>query len=91
VETADDVVAGVARRREAAVAGAAPSRRAHLASREGTALIVLYVLSPIDLILTSCRSSRRLTTSCWCRWRSRFLLGRLPPGLRGEVERQAGR
>ena len=57
----------------------------------GTALVVLYVLSPIDLIPDFVPFFGVVDDLVLVPLAIRFLLGRLPPGLKGDVERQAGR
>lgn len=56
----------------------------------GTALIVLYLLSPVDLIPDFVPLLGIVDDLVLIPFAIRFLLGKLPPEIRGEVERRAG-
>jgi uncharacterized membrane protein YkvA (DUF1232 family) len=56
----------------------------------GTALIVLYVLSPIDIVPDTIPLLGWIDDVAIVSFGMRWLLGRLPPHIRGEVDRRAG-
>ena len=56
----------------------------------GTALLVLYVLSPIDIVPDTIPLLGWVDDVAIVSFGMRWLLGRLPPHIRGEVDRRAG-
>jgi uncharacterized membrane protein YkvA (DUF1232 family) len=56
----------------------------------GTALIVLYVLSPVDLLPDVIPVLGWVDDIVLVPFAIRWLLGRLPPQLRADAERQSG-